>query len=45
MKRAGNFLAEFLPQKRDYILADGEFIVPIPTPVVINRHNYEQYAN
>ena len=42
---AWNFLQEFLPKKRDYIMAGGEFIVPIPTPVVINRHNYAQYAN
>ncbi len=42
---AWNFLSEFLPKKRDYILAGGEFIVPIPTPVVINRHNYAQYAS
>jgi 2-polyprenyl-3-methyl-5-hydroxy-6-metoxy-1,4-benzoquinol methylase len=42
---AWNFLQEFLPKKRDYIMAGGEFIVPIPTPVVINRNNYAQYAN
>jgi 2-polyprenyl-3-methyl-5-hydroxy-6-metoxy-1,4-benzoquinol methylase len=41
---AWNFLSEFLPKKRDYIMAGGEFIVPIPAPVVINRHNYAQYA-
>ena len=41
---AWNFLSEFLPKKLDYIMAGGEFIVPIPTPVVINRHNYAQYA-
>jgi 2-polyprenyl-3-methyl-5-hydroxy-6-metoxy-1,4-benzoquinol methylase len=42
---AWNFLSEFLPKKRDYIMAGGEFIVPIPTPVVINRHNYARYAD
>jgi len=42
---AWNFLQEFLPRKRDYIMAGGEFIVPIPNPVVINRHNYTQYAD
>ncbi len=38
-------MSEFLPKERDYIMAGGEFIVPIPTPVVINRHNYAQYAS
>ena len=42
---AWNFLQEFLPKKKDYIMAGGEFIVPIPTPVVINRHNYAHYAS
>jgi len=42
---AWNFLQEFLPKKRDYIMAGGEFIVPIPTPLVINRHNYARYAS
>ena len=41
---AWNFLKEFLPKKRDYIMGGGEFIVPIPTPVVINKNNYAQYA-
>jgi hypothetical protein len=41
---AWNFLKEFLPKKRDYIMAGGEFIVPIPKPVVINRSNYDQFA-
>ncbi|MDW8309118.1 MAG: class I SAM-dependent methyltransferase [Verrucomicrobiales bacterium] len=41
---AWNFLKEFLPKKRDFILAGGEFIVPIPRPVIINRHNYEQFV-
>lgn len=41
---AWNFLSEFLPKKREYIMAGGEFIVPIPRPVVINRHNYAQYV-
>ena len=41
---AWNFLKEFLPKKRDYIMAGGEFIVPIPTPVVINKDNYAQFA-
>lgn len=41
---AWNFLSEFLPKKREYIMAGGEFIVPIPFPIVINRNNYDQYA-
>ncbi len=41
---AWNFLKEFLPKKRDYIMAGGKFIVPIPTPVVIDKDNYDQYA-
>ena len=41
---AWNFLKEFLPKKRDYILGGGKFIVPIPRPVVINQDNYAQYA-
>jgi 2-polyprenyl-3-methyl-5-hydroxy-6-metoxy-1,4-benzoquinol methylase len=41
---AWNFLKEFLSRKKDYIMAGGEFIVPIPTPVVINKDNYEQFA-
>jgi hypothetical protein len=41
---ARNFLKEFRPKKRDYIMNGGEFIVPIPTPVVINKNNYAQYA-
>ena len=41
---AWNFLKEFLPKKRDYIMAGGKFIVPIPTPVVIDKDNYAQYA-
>jgi len=41
---AWNFLKEFLPRKRDYIMNGGEFIVPIPTPVVINNDNCAQYA-
>jgi 2-polyprenyl-3-methyl-5-hydroxy-6-metoxy-1,4-benzoquinol methylase len=41
---AWNFLKEFLPRKRDYILNGGEFIVPIPTPVVINKNNYAEFA-
>jgi 2-polyprenyl-3-methyl-5-hydroxy-6-metoxy-1,4-benzoquinol methylase len=41
---AWNFLKEFLPKKRDYIMNGGEFIVPIPTPLVINKDNYAQYA-
>ena len=41
---AWNFLKEFLPKKRDYIMNGGEFIVPIPTPVIINRDNFAKYA-
>lgn len=41
---AWNFLKEFLPRKRDYILRGGEFIVPIPTPVVITKENYAQFV-
>lgn len=42
---AWNFLSEFLRKKRDFIMAGGEFIVPIPKPVVINRHNYAQFVS
>ena len=42
---AWNFLKEFLPKNRDYILRGGEFIVPIPAPVVINKSNYTQFAD
>lgn len=38
-------MSEFVPKKRDCIMAGGEFIVPIPTSVVINRHNYGQYVS
>lgn len=38
-----NFLSEFLVKKRDYIMNGGEFIVPIPTPVIINLENYDTY--
>jgi 2-polyprenyl-3-methyl-5-hydroxy-6-metoxy-1,4-benzoquinol methylase len=41
---AWNFLKEFLKKKRDYLMAGGEFIVPIPTPVVIDRKNYAEFA-
>jgi hypothetical protein len=41
---AWNFLTEFLQKQRNYIMNGGEFIVPIPTPVVINKQNYEKYA-
>jgi 2-polyprenyl-3-methyl-5-hydroxy-6-metoxy-1,4-benzoquinol methylase len=41
---AWNFLKEFLPKKKDYIMAGGKFIVPIPTPVVIDKDNYAQYV-
>ncbi len=39
-----NFLPEFLRLRRDYILGGGEFIVPVPEPVVIDRTNYDDYA-
>jgi hypothetical protein len=42
---AWNFLKEFLPKKKDYIMNGGKFIVPIPTPVVIDKHNYSQFAD
>ncbi len=41
---AWNFLKEFLVKKRDYIMGGGEFIVPIPTPVVIDRRNYSEFV-
>jgi hypothetical protein len=41
---AWNFLKEFLPKKKDYIMSGGKFIVPIPTPVVIDKDNYAQYV-
>ncbi len=40
-----NFLAEFLRNKRHYILNGGAFVVPIPTPLVIDAGNYHQYAS
>ena len=40
---AWNFLKEFLPKKKDYIMNGGKFIVPIPSPVVIDKKNYEQF--
>jgi hypothetical protein len=41
---AWNFLEEFLPRNRDYILSGGKFIVPIPTPIVVDKSNYSRYA-
>ena len=41
---AWNFLKEFLQKQKDYILGGGQFIVPIPTPVVIDKKNYAEYA-
>jgi hypothetical protein len=41
---AWNFLKEFLPKKKDYILNGGEFIVPIPSLNVINKYNYIDYV-
>lgn len=41
---AWNFLGEFLKKKKDYLLNRGDFIVPIPWPMVINRDNYEEFA-
>jgi hypothetical protein len=35
-----NFLREFLAKKRDFIMAGGDFIVPVPRPTVIDRSNY-----
>jgi hypothetical protein len=42
---AWNFLKEFLPRNRDYIERGGKFIVPIPTPVVIDKSNFREYAD
>jgi hypothetical protein len=42
---AWNFLKEFLLKKRDYIMGGGEFIVPIPTPVVIDERNYSEFVH
>ena len=41
---AWNFLREFLARKKNYIEAGGEFIVPIPRPLVINKANYERFT-
>lgn len=41
---AWNFLKEFLQKQRTYILGGGEFIVPIPRPVIITKDNYAEYA-
>lgn len=41
---AWNFLKEFLPKKKDYIMKGGKFIVPIPSPIIIDKSNYEQFA-
>jgi 2-polyprenyl-3-methyl-5-hydroxy-6-metoxy-1,4-benzoquinol methylase len=41
---AWNFLKEFLPKKKDYIMSGGKFIVPIPSPIVIDKDNYGQFA-
>lgn len=38
-----NFLPEFLQKKRDYIMAGGQFIVPVPEPTVIDARNYDAY--
>ncbi len=40
-----NFLKEFLHIKKDFIMAGGEFIVPIPEPHVITRDNYSEYSD
>ena len=42
---AWNFLREFLAKKKDYIEAGGEFILPIPRPIVINKANYRHFAD
>jgi 2-polyprenyl-3-methyl-5-hydroxy-6-metoxy-1,4-benzoquinol methylase len=42
---AWNFLKEFLPKKKDYIMSGGKFIVPIPSPVVIDKNNYSEFSN
>ena len=42
---AWNFLREFLARKKDYVEAGGEFIVPIPRPLVINKANYGRFAD
>jgi hypothetical protein len=38
-----NFLPEFLIKKLSYIMSGGEFIVPIPEPVVITKDNVGRY--
>ena len=40
---AWNFLDEFLRKKSNYIINGGEFIVPIPNPVIINISNWKEY--
>lgn len=41
---AWNFLPELLEKFRGFIFSGGSFIVPIPTPIVIDKKNYEEYA-
>ncbi len=41
---AWNFLREFLTSKKNYIEGGGEFIVPIPRPLVINKANYGRFT-
>jgi SAM-dependent methyltransferase len=38
-----NFLRELLGKQKDYIMRGGQFIVPIPKPVVIDRENYRAF--
>jgi predicted TPR repeat methyltransferase len=40
---AWNFLREILQKNQSYIQSGGEFIVPFPTPVVINKSNWESF--
>jgi len=42
---AWNFLKEFLQKQKDYILSGGEFIVPIPKPVIVTKDNFHQFAD
>lgn len=40
---AWNFLGEFLTKKQKYLENGGEFIVPVPTPTIINKSNWGSF--